>query len=78
MNEILPLGIKNKLKFSVINEVGLAISIYRVSLKILEVPEAFSFVDQNTPSYIVSLNIPLTILNEQGILEYYYTINVLS
>ena len=35
VNEILPLGIKNNLKFSVINEVGLAISIYRVALKIL-------------------------------------------
>lgn len=38
VNEILPLGIKNKLKFSSINEVGLAISIYKVCLKILEVP----------------------------------------
>ena len=45
VNEILPLGIKNRLKFSVINEVGLAISIYRVALKILEVPENFAFIN---------------------------------
>lgn len=57
---------------------GLAISIYRVALKILEIPENFSFVDQNTPTYVMSLNIPLMILSEQDILEYYYTINILS
>lgn len=55
VNEVLPLGIKNRLRFSSINEVGLCISIYRVSLKVLSTPENFEMSIPGQPSYLLSM-----------------------
>ncbi len=57
---------------------GLAISIYRVALKILEHPQAFLFANEDVPAYIVSLDIVLAVLNNQDINEYFYVVTILS